>query len=149
MRGTQRWNNVDSTLWACHETTSIQRCFHVKTLNQHCFTFVCLARTLREMDILSRKVTLSWLLWLSFTKESTLKCKNVLPIGANQFLLVKILFQKRFGCARKPGTIHKRCRPLKLTEISVKCIQLYRFYHTKYDLWYMNAGTFKACCRKK
>ena len=53
------------------------------------------------MDIFSWEATLSELLCFPSDKGSTLKEKNLLPVGANSFLLMQILFRSGFVC-RKP-----------------------------------------------
>ena len=53
--------------------------------------------TSRGMDTLSGEVTLSKVFCLPSEKGSTLKGKNLLPVGANSFLLELIPFQKGFN----------------------------------------------------
>ena len=49
------------------------------------------------MDTLSREKTLSKQFYLPSEKGSTLKGKNLLPLGANSFLLEQTPFQKGYG----------------------------------------------------
>ena len=63
-------------------------------------------------------------------KESTLKGKNLLPLGANSFLLELTHFQKELGIQYKQTEIYKRCLPcIKMAEKSAKCIKLLKIKH--------------------
>ena len=54
---------------------------------------------------------------------SILKGKNLLPLGANSFLLEKTPFQKALWCAGKQTESHRSCLPYIDSKIYAKCIQ--------------------------
>ena len=63
------------------------------------------------MNTLSRETTLSKLILLPSEKGSSLKGKNLLPLGANSILLEKTSFQKRICVQESKPEAIKSCLP--------------------------------------
>ena len=74
---------------------------------------------LRGIDIFSREITLSNLILSSSEKGSTLKGKNLLPVGANSFLLEETLFGMGLSTRKQPGS-HRSYLP---------CEEWQKIYH--------------------
>ena len=63
------------------------------------------------MNTLSRETTLTKLILLPSEKRSSLKDKNLLPMGANSILLEKTSFQKRICVQESKQEAIKNCLP--------------------------------------
>ena len=75
-------------------------------------TLILLQPCIRRIDTLSREITLSKLFWLLSEKGFTLKGKNLLPLGANSFLLKYTPFQKGLGAQESNQGVRKVVSPL-------------------------------------
>ena len=69
------------------------------------------------MDTLSWETTLSKFFWLPSEKGSTPKGKNLLPMGANSFLLEQIHLQKGLVEQKSKQKIMKVVSLVKMAEI--------------------------------
>ena len=77
---------------------------------------------LYKNEALYRKLTLAILFLLLSEKGSTLKGKNLLPLGANSFLLEQTLFQKGTGVPESKQEVTKVVFLVKNSRKSVECI---------------------------